>query len=61
MQLRMIDKLSSRFDRRVPKAKNCGTMNVRHHAVVPPGGVSMLLRIRLYLRGDCYPCCHGLS
>lgn len=28
MQLGMIDKLSSRFDRTVPKAKSCGTVNV---------------------------------
>jgi hypothetical protein len=62
MQHGMIDKLSSRFDRTVPKAKSCGTANVRDHAVVSAGGVvSMLLRIRLFFVGDCYPCCHGLS
>ena len=38
MQLGMIDKLSSRFDRTVPKAKSCGTVNVRHHVVVSAGG-----------------------
>lgn len=51
MQLGMIDKLSSRFDRTVPKAKSCGTVNVKHHAVVSAGGCEYASSYTSFLRG----------